>query len=249
MRAGHAGQQHVVDRAAERLADRLDALQRHRLAPGDALCAPLGLPFSRVGESSGMSASAATSRSTRRRPARQRACWRDPAAGAPAAPGRARGRRRRARAPWPRARRTAASRRRQASRRHVDPDAAPAPGRVAAAVGDADASPRSARCRRRCNGGCARSARCRRRSPRPGGTARAARSGSSGVAASSPARRCRAARSLSRDRRFRRSRTTWRCSSKSASWTQSAPVASSTTFCRKRSYCSSLASTRAQIAS
>ena len=38
-RAGDAGEQHVVDRAAERLADRLDLVERDRLAPGDALAA------------------------------------------------------------------------------------------------------------------------------------------------------------------------------------------------------------------
>ena len=36
---GGAGQQHVVHRAAQALADGLDAVQRHRLAPGDDLLA------------------------------------------------------------------------------------------------------------------------------------------------------------------------------------------------------------------
>ena len=36
-RAGDARQQHVVDRRAERLADRLDLVERQRLGPCDAL--------------------------------------------------------------------------------------------------------------------------------------------------------------------------------------------------------------------
>jgi hypothetical protein len=53
-------QQHVVDRAAQRLADRLDLVQRQRLAPGHDLAADR-LALEPVGESSGISASAATS--------------------------------------------------------------------------------------------------------------------------------------------------------------------------------------------
>jgi hypothetical protein len=57
--AGHAGQQHVVDRAVQRLADDLHRVQRQRLVPGHDLAAHRLALEPRGFESSGISASAA----------------------------------------------------------------------------------------------------------------------------------------------------------------------------------------------
>src|SRR2546423_243137 len=71
---------------------------------------------------------------------------------------------------------------------------------------------------------------------------------SSGVVDSRPTRSCSAARSLWPRRRFRACGTTWFARSKRSSVTQRAPIVSSTTFWRKRSYLSSLSPTRSRSA-
>jgi hypothetical protein len=58
--SGDARQQHVIDRAARDIADSLDLVERHRLAPRDTLH-HAGLPLKRVGLSSGIAISWAIS--------------------------------------------------------------------------------------------------------------------------------------------------------------------------------------------